>query len=194
MTELTSAYWQARWEAGNTPWDMGGPSPALIEYVAQRPEKDMRVLIPGAGSGHEAIWLRENGYPNVSVLDIAESAFDGLRKHADGFPENQLINEDFFSHAGTYDLILEQTFFCALDPEMRPAYATKMHELLAPGGTLAGLLFDFPLAAGPPFGGSVEEYRSYFEPFFEVKTMQRATNSIKPRAGSELFFILKRKN
>ncbi|PSR06177.1 MAG: SAM-dependent methyltransferase, partial [Bacteroidetes bacterium SW_10_40_5] len=40
------------------------------------------------------------------------------------------------------------------------------------------------------FGGSKEEYLEYFNPWFHVKTMEDAYNSIKPRIGSELFFIL----
>jgi hypothetical protein len=65
-----------------------------------------------------------------------------------------------------------------------------MAELLLPKGKLAGLLFDFPLTSdGPPFGGSKEEYIKLFSTKFEIKKLERAHNSIKPRENKELFFI-----
>jgi thiopurine S-methyltransferase len=194
MTELNAAYWESRWAEKNTPWDMGAASPALVAYASQLEDREQRILIPGAGSGHEAAWFRQQGFLNVFVLDFAAGALETLQKNVPDYPKDQLIHGDFFEHAAQYDLILEQTFFCALPPALRTDYARHMQELLVPGGTLAGLLFDFPLADGPPFGGSIPEYRGYFDPYFEVKVLERAHNSIQPRAGSELFFILKKKD
>ena len=89
----------------------------------------------------------------------------------------------------SFDLVLEQTFFCALDPSMRKDYASKMSEVVK--GHLAGVLFKFPLTEkGPPFGGSEEEYRELFSPFFKIITMEECYNSIKPRKGNEIFFHL----
>jgi len=69
----------------------------------------------------------------------------------------QVLLGDFFNHKGEYDLIIEQTFFCALPPTMRQKYVWKMHELLAKDGILAGLLFNRKFEVSPPFGGSQEE-------------------------------------
>ena len=100
----------------------------------------------------------------------------------------------FFDFEGSFDLIIEQTFFCALHPSLRKAYAEKMHQLLQPNGKLVGLLFDFPLTEeGPPFGGSLQEYDSYFSPLFKIDLLERAYNSIPPRAGKELFLKLLKK-
>ena len=101
-----------------------------------------------------------------------------------------MIHSDFFTLNTTFDLILEQTFFCALPPEMRTQYVEKMASLLNPKGKLAGLLFDFPLTTeGPPFGGSATEYLNLFSDKFTIKTLEKAHNSIKPRQNKELFFI-----
>lgn len=60
-----------------------------------------------------------------------------------------------FSLKDSFDLIIEQTFFCALDPKLRPEYAVKMAELLKPGGRLVGVLFNDTLNNDkPPFGGT----------------------------------------
>jgi hypothetical protein len=105
-----------------------------------------------------------------------------------------LILGDFFEHKGQYDLVIEQTFFCALIPELRSAYVKKMNQLLATKGELCGVMFNHPLTEqGPPFGGSVEEYQDYFEPYFEIETLEPCKNSIKPRLGNELWVELIRK-
>jgi hypothetical protein len=93
-----------------------------------------------------------------------------------------------------FDLILEQTFFCAIPPSMRVDYVSKMNDVLHSKGKIAGLLFDFPLTQeGPPYGGSKEEYLSLFSEKFTIKTIERAHNSIKPRQNKELFFIFEKK-
>ena len=151
----------------------------------------MRILIPGCGNAYEAEYLHEQGFKNVFVIDIAPLALEGFKKRAPHFPKDQLFCGDFFEHEGQYDLILEQTFFCALNPELRSNYAKKMHELLAPKGKLAGVMFCFELTKkGPPFGGSAEEYEGYFGDLFEIATMKPCENSIKPRQGNELWVEL----
>lgn len=191
---MDAHYWEQRWEGGDTPWDMGGASPALVHYCAQLADKDISILIPGAGSGYEVDWLWENGFHGVMVADWSQTALDQIRQRLPGFPAGQAVGIDFFQLQGQYDLILEQTFFCAIPPSQRPAYAIKMFSLLRQGGTLAGLLFDFPLEGGPPFGGSIAEYQELFGRLFEIKTLARCYNSIPPRAGKELFFIFKKRS
>ncbi|MBC7642405.1 MAG: thiopurine S-methyltransferase, partial [Flavobacterium sp.] len=106
----------------------------------------------------------------------------------------QIVLGDFFEHQGEYDLIIEQTFFCALPPTMRQKYVCKMHQLLADEGKLAGLLFNRTFEVSPPFGGSKEEYEMLFAVTFDFLKMDVCTNSISPRANSELFFELKKNN
>lgn len=105
----------------------------------------------------------------------------------------KIILGDFFEHTGTYDLILEQTFFCALPPSLRKQYAEKMSELLAPGGKLVGLLFDreFELD-GPPFGGCKCQYESLFNKYFDMLVFNLCYNSFSKRQGTELFIILQK--
>ena len=68
-------------------------------------------------------------------------------------------------------LLSSKPFFCAIHPSMRPQYVQQMKKILKPGGKLVGLLFDFPLESGPPFGGSYEEYKGHFQPHFHIKTL-----------------------
>ncbi len=188
---LDAPYWEERYRAHDTGWDVGGISTPLKAYADSLTARDQKILIPGAGNGHEAIYLHQKGFQQVFVLDWSSSALDNIKERCPSFPEEHLICSDFFQHQGQYDLILEQTFFCALTPDLRSDYAAQVSALLKPKGRLVGLLFDAPLNKDvPPFGGSKEEYLNYFRPYFAFDTFEPAYNSIPQRAGRELFINL----
>lgn len=191
-----AAYWQQRYATGQTGWDAGRITPPLQAYFAQLgPPDARRILIPGAGRAHEAEYLHRAGWSNVWVADLAPEPLADLRQRVPDFPPEHLLLADFFhlEPAPAFDLLVEQTFFCALDPSLRAAYARQCARLLRPGGTLVGLLFATEFSQpGPPFGGNSEEYRTYFAPYFEFKYFETATNSLPPRQGRELFMCLKR--
>jgi hypothetical protein len=193
-TRFDKTYWESKYNDEATGWDIGYASTPLVEYFKHLTNKKLKILIPGGGNCYEAEYLFEQGFENIFVIDIAEQPLKNLKTRFPNFPVCHLIHDDFFNHEGNYDLIVEQTFFCALDPFLRKKYADKMHDLLAEKGTLAGLLFDFDLTeAGPPFGGSSQEYIQLFSEKFTIKKLDRCYNSIKPRAGRELFFIFEKK-
>ncbi|MFK7756474.1 MAG: methyltransferase [Flavobacteriales bacterium] len=185
MKELNPSYWTERYLNQNTGWDIGyaGPLAHILDSIG---DKALRILIPGAGNGYEAEYALQRGFSNIHVLDFSDEPLKSLKKRLPDGHSVRLHHQDFFKHEGEYDLILEQTFFCALNPNLRQNYVSRMHELLADSGILTGVMFDFPLDSGPPFGGSVAEYNTLFSGKFEVKTMERCTFSIKPRMGKEL--------
>jgi len=186
--------WNDLYEKGDTGWDVGTVSKPLEEYFNQLENKDLRVLIPGCGYGHEVAYLHSRlGFKNITVVDISEIAISKLKEKIPEMDPKNLICGDFFSLKGNFDLIIEQTFFCAIRPWRRWEYASKMSELLKPGGKLVGLLFSESFdRKGPPFGGSKEEYKRYFSYGWNFKTLEECYNSIPPRAGRELFFILEK--
>ena len=186
-TTLDDTYWSSRYKEKQTGWDIGYCSTPLQNYFDQLPNKRLRILIPGAGFGHEAIYLHNLGFNQVHVADLAQEPLDRLRQVCPDFPVNQLHHEDFFKHQGQYDLIIEQTFFCALDPVLREDYVQKMKELLLPGGKLIGVLFNRDFEGGPPFGGSQEDYQKLFHRYFQHVDIQLCHNSIPERSGKEVF-------
>jgi methyl halide transferase len=191
--DSTAIYWQNRYETEQTGWDTGAITPPLKDYFDHLKDKDIKILIPGSGNSYEAEYLYKKGFLNVFVLDIAVAPLQNLKRRVPDFPEENLLLEDFFSLSGQFDLIVEQTFFCAIDPALRAKYAIKCANLLKPGGKLAGLLFNTEFEkAGPPFGGSKQEYEAYFKPYFEFLHFENAYNSLSPRQGKELFIELKR--
>ncbi|MBQ4821557.1 methyltransferase domain-containing protein [Aquimarina sp. MMG016] len=191
-------YWTQRYDENRTGWDVGYVSTPLKEYIDQLTDKNIKILIPGAGNAYEAEYLFKKGFKNVFVLDISEQPLNTLLERVPEFPESQLIIGDFFTHTGTYDLIIEQTFFCSFTPtkEKRSKYVSQIANLLKLEGKLVGLWFDIPLTTDTekrPFGGDKELYLSYLKKHLEVVIFERCYNSIPERQGSELFGIFRKK-
>lgn len=193
MTTLNKEYWENRYANNDAIWDIGNISTPLKEYIDQLENKELKILIPGAGNAYELDYLMDSGFHNTFVIDFAEPPINAIIKRNKTLKKH-LICDDFFNHIGSYDLIIEQTFFCALSPELREKYVLKMHSLLSKKGKIAGLFFNFPLTeVGPPFGGSYDEYVNLFSDKFILKILEPAYNSIKPRANKELFFTFEKK-
>jgi thiopurine S-methyltransferase len=193
MTDLDEQFWNQRYIDNNIGWDTGSCSTAFIDYFSQISNKELKILIPGGGRGHEASYLFSQGFENVFTLDLSIEAIEAFQKLNPNFPVDQIIHGDFFEHQETYDLILEQTFFCALNPSLREQYVEQMSERLNSKGKLVGLLFDFTFEAGPPFSGNKKEYLELFSKTFNINTIESCYNSIKPRLGKELFVIFEKK-
>ena len=186
-------FWQQRYEQDSIGWDMGQVSPPLKAYIDQLPEsaKSQAVLVPGAGNAYEVGYLHEQGFTNVTLVDFAPSPIEAFSERYPDFPAEHLLCADFFNLSPKqyqFDWVLEQTFFCAINPARREDYVQHMAALLKPNGKLVGLLFDKDFGRNePPFGGTREEYQQYFVTHFEIETMERSYNSHSARQGSELF-------
>ena len=195
MMDLSADFWNSKYKTSQIGWDLGQVSPPLKAYFDQLTNKEVKILIPGGGNSYEAEYLFNNGFQNVFVADISEIPLQNIQNRVPDFPDTQLIHTDFFNLNDSFDLIIEQTFFCAIHTSLRPKYATKMHELLHPKGKLVGLLFDAVLNENhPPFGGNQKEYLEYFQPYFDIHKLEPCHNSFHNRQGMELFFIFEKKS
>ena len=192
MEALSPEYWSNRYQKSEIGWDLRQVSPPLKEYIDQLADKSISILIPGCGSGYEGEYLFRQGFTSVHLLDFSKEPLEAFQKRVLGFPTAHLHVCDFFKHQGQYDLILEQTLYCAIDPSLRNKYAQKVNKLLKTGGKLTGLLFDRSFEGGPPFGGSKAEYMECFRPYFSDLKMEACYNSIEPRIGTELFIQLQK--
>ena len=191
---ISKTYWNSQYDSNTTRWDLGEVSPPIKEYIDQLTNKNLRILIPGCGNSYEAAYLLQQGFTDITVLDIAPTLVEKLQKKFSNISEIKIVQGDFFKHMGTYDLVLEQTFFCAIDPIDRPLYLSKMKDILVAGGKIAGVLFGKEFEeAGPPFGGFKEQYQSIFEHDFIIKMMDTCYNSFIKRQGKELFITLIKK-
>eukprot|EP00475_Leptophrys_vorax_P017574 TRINITY_DN24204_c0_g1_i3.p1 TRINITY_DN24204_c0_g1~~TRINITY_DN24204_c0_g1_i3.p1 ORF type:complete len:260 (+),score=-0.05 TRINITY_DN24204_c0_g1_i3:47-781(+) len=189
--------WDKTWEEGLTPWDLGGVTPAVATLVdpaappaLRIPPAVRRMLVPGCGSGYDVEAFACDGR-HVTGLDISPVAVDRATKRMEGSPNAasvQFVCADFFAYQPErpFDAIFDYTFFCALHPDMRPAWAAKTAELLAPEGILYTLMF--PLEdheGGPPYAVSRQSYASLLEPLgFAGEDLPTA--SAPAREGREL--------
>lgn len=192
---LSETFWDNKYKNNETGWDLGEVSPPIKAYVNQLTNKALHILIPGGGNSYEAEYLHAKGFKNVYVVDLSKTALSNLKKRIPTFPSSHLIQKDFFDLEMTFDLIIEQTFFCAINPTLREQYVTKSNELLKAKGKVVGLLFNVPLNIDkPPFGGCKEDYMTYFKKYFNIVLMEEAYNSHDTRHSKELFFIIKKKD
>ena len=114
---LNEDYWSSRYLNNNTVWDMGKVSPPLKEYFEQLTNKPISILVPGCGNAYEAEYLLEKGFKNITLIDISPVLVNKLKKQFSDFlyKEINIICGDFFTLNQAFDLVVEQTFFCAID-------------------------------------------------------------------------------
>ncbi|RMZ85387.1 hypothetical protein DV737_g788, partial [Chaetothyriales sp. CBS 132003] len=178
------------------PWDRGRPSPALEDALINHREvigdpivdgRRKRALVPGCGRGYDVLLLESFGYDAVGV-EVSEEAYKAALNYAEQagntypvrdakagkgtrtFVLGDFYKNDFLSAAGLaserFDLIYDYTFFCAMDPLMRPAWAQRMSELLMDSVSARLICLEFPTqkqpsTRGPPYGSPPEAYMAH---------------------------------
>lgn len=194
LPTLSREFWDNRYLNNETGWDIGSISTPIKEYIDQLTDKTIKILIPGCGNAYEAEYLFNKGFKNIYLVDLSPLALENFKNRVKNFPESHLICDDFFNLTEHFDLIIEQTFFCAINPNLRSSYAKQVAQLLNKNGKLVGLLFNEALNHDkPPFGGNKEEYMKYFSPFLNIEIMETSYNSIAPRKERELFIKMVKK-
>lgn len=111
VNRFDKKYWEQKYVNNKTGWDIGHISTPIKNYIDQLENKELRILIPGAGNSHEAEYLWNLGFKNLFVLDIALQPLKNLKNRVKVIPDSHLIHTDFFEFNDTFDLIIEQTFF-----------------------------------------------------------------------------------
>lgn len=195
MKAYEADFWDQRYQNKQTGWDAQQVTTPIKEYIDQVENKSLKILIPGCGNAHEAEYLLAKGFQNITILDYAPTVVEELQKKYKDRKEIKVICQDFFQHTEQYDLVLEQTFFCALLPSQREDYVQQMRKIILPKGRLVGVLFNKDFGNDhPPYGGSLDEYQKLFKPYFQIQTMEKCYNSIPPRRDAEIFINLQIKS
>ena len=194
---LDNSFWNIRYQNNQTGWDLGEISNPIKKWFDNQENKKINILIPGEGKGHEVKYGFENGFRNIFYMDFSSRAADLFKEICPGFPKDQILTGDFFSLKKPlfFDVIIEQTFFCAIDPVLRPNYVEKTNEILKENGKIIGLLFNREFDTnGPPFGGTEKEYRGLFNSKFNFKKFENSLLSSLPRKEYEFWIELIKKN
>ncbi|KAJ8439398.1 hypothetical protein Cgig2_021812 [Carnegiea gigantea] len=97
--------------------------------------------------------------------------------------------EDFFTWEprDLFDLIFDYTFFCAIEPNLRSTWASRMRDLLKPDGELITLIFPIDdHEGGPPYKTSVADYEKVLHPIgFQATSVADNELAVAPRRGRE---------
>jgi SAM-dependent methyltransferase len=165
VSENFAADWEARFQAGTTPWQRGELHPALTAWLDGGVLRPGRILVPGAGRSPEPLALAQAGF-SVTVVDAAASAVafqhERLAPHAGSVVEQADLLA--WKSDTPFDAVYDQTCLCALPPAVWPGYAARLHAWLRPGGVLAVLFMQTGREGGPPFDCDPAAMRALFDP------------------------------
>ena len=186
--------WDANYRDGTDGWDLGDPTPVFRRLLAEGRFAPGRLIVLGAGRGHDAREFARHGF-EVTAVDFSPLAAREMERLADPAAPVQVLQKDLFSLPagldGSFDYVLEYTCFCAIDPARRGDYARLVRRLLKPGGIYIDLAF--PLdgrAGGPPFAVTQGEITDLFGgQGFALLEREKPADSISPRRGAEELFI-----
>ncbi len=185
--------WESLWQEGDTGWDLGKPAPPL-----QRSLREMaagtRLLVPGAGAGHDPIAAAKVGH-KVTAIDLAATACERMRKNS-MYIDLEIICGDALEYAPDepFDDVLEYTFLVALEPIDRQKWAEAQHRFIRPGGRLHALVFPFGRPhseGGPPWGLTCEDVLRLL-PNWEIIIDEEPLDSVERRQGHERLLVLQR--
>ena len=93
-----------------------------------------------------------------------------------------------------FDIVLEYTCFCAIDPSKRTDYVKVVKKILHSKGLFVALLFPLnrnKYSGGPPFHVDLDSTLSLFDIHMIKKECRMHHLSIKERKDREIFFIYK---
>lgn len=212
------SYWNERFKASDTPWELGTPSVALMEAFAEVAARGFElrgktVLSPGCGRGSDSLECTLRG-ASVIAVDWSHAAIEELRSRYERVKDSstgsiQVVEGDFFSiPPQPVDLVAEHTFFCAIDPTMRARYMESIAAWLKPGGFLIGNFFVVSEAErdllpglsltkegqGPPFATTVNELQSLTSAHFIQHSLHQASQSeASRRPGMEWVGVFERR-
>ena len=189
--------WEKKYIDGDTGWDLGGPTPVFVDIA-----KDLKagnICILGCGHGYDAIMFSERGF-SVTAVDFAPSPINYIiKKAAELSLHINTVQENIFSlthdHDNQFDYVIEQTCFCAINPNNRKKYHNLVSRLLRPGGLMIGLCYPLDKKlneGGPAFGVSENEIKKLFNNGWEILEERFPDNSVEAREGREKLIIFKR--
>jgi methyl halide transferase len=193
----SKTFWDQRYEQANTPWDLGTPSPPFARWLREGRMTPGKLLVLGAGRGHDARLFARAGF-EVTAVDFSESAVAAMRSLTNPTLPLTILQADMFdlpvSYNDSFDYVLEYTCYCAIDPARRPDYADLVQRVLKPGGQLVALAFPlWDRAGGPPFAVSVAEMVELFTwRGFQLVHREQPPDSVRPRQGNEELIVLEK--
>ncbi|WP_426417125.1 methyltransferase domain-containing protein [Aestuariirhabdus sp. LZHN29] len=188
-----SEFWDVRIEEGVMPWDAGGVPRQLACWI-DNVSSIGKVVIPGCGSGYEAVAFASAG-AKVTAIDFSASALAVARENIGDAPV-ELRQEDVFTSSVAEveaDLVYERAFLAAIPERLRETYSRWVANQVRPGGLLLGYFLLGEGRGGPPFPILGEQLDQLLSPSFECIDRQPVTDSLEVFQGQECWQVWRRK-
>ena len=190
-------FWEDIYLKDDAGWDLGESTPVFDKISDALPLG--KICIIGCGRGYDAVMFAQKGF-EVTAIDFAPSAISTLQSLASGAGVMiNIVETDIFlltsQFSCEFDYVIEQTFFCAINPSRREEYEQLVKTIIKPNGKLIGLWFplDKPMDdGGPPWGTTISEVKSIFYDGWKIEKEEFPELSISPRKNREKLIIFKR--
>ncbi len=193
----TSQHWTSVYQQEENPgWNLNEPAEAFKDMLPRLKLPKSRVLVLGAGEGHDAALFAKAGHLVTAVDFSKEAIARGQKKYGDltnlTFHEMNIFHIPQEWNYG-FDIVVEHTCFCAIPTDQRHELVRLYRRMLHEEGQLLAVFFVMEKRSGPPFGATEWEIRKRTEPGFHYLFWGRLRNSIPHRLGRELFVLAKKK-
>ncbi len=168
---------RGRYEAQDTPWDIGQPDFNLIETVTKMPIKPCKAIDIGCGTGDNAIWLSQQGFHVVGIDTSAVAIERAKEKALQAHARVSFIVGIFLTSqiAGApFGFVFDRGLFHVFESdEERKTLADNVHRHLEEGGlwlSLIGNADERRNSPGPP-QRSARDIVNAVEPYFEILSL-----------------------
>ena len=199
LTQNLPDFWEKLYHDGKDEWDLKGVTPALNSFFESEDcPKEGRVLVPGAGKGHDAEAWALKGYETLAV-DFCPTAVDSLDSLSRKYENFKAVDEDLFEldpkKLGQFEIIYEYCCFSAIHPGRRDEYFEVWYKMLKDDGLIISIFYPINPGStmeGPPHTTTEGELMARMGGIFDVVKRIPITNSANGREGQEEIWLLKK--
>ncbi|HEX4515363.1 MAG TPA: methyltransferase domain-containing protein [Polyangiaceae bacterium] len=187
-------FWDAAYDEKRDGWELGDVAPPISRALREM-RGTGRAVVFGCGRGHEVRAAARAGLDVVGIDFAAQPIADAERMTPPALAHRIAWRRaDIFAldDEGAFDLLIEHTSYCAIDPKRRDEWMRVGRKVLKPGGTLLGLFYAHERPGGPPYATTREEARVALERNgFRIERSETPADSIERRRDNELLVIAK---
>ena len=166
-----------RYQAGDTPWDIGKPDSNLIQNVTTMPIRPCKALEIGCGTGNNAIWLSQQNF-HVLGIDTSEIAIEKAKEKASKANTKCafMVSDILTSHVegAPFGFAFDRGCFHTLSSDKeRKKFAENVNGHLEKDGlwlSLLGNADEQRVGPGPP-QRSARDIVNAVEPYFEILSL-----------------------
>jgi thiopurine S-methyltransferase len=186
-------FWHERWRTGQIGFHQSTVHPFLARWWPRLElPAGARVYVPLCGKSLDMVWLAEREHrivgselSEIAIRDFfADRGLDPARTDRGPFVDYaagpyEIVAGDALALTpgilGHVDAAYDRAALVALPPDMRPAYAASLADLLPTGARSLLVAFEYPqeMKGGPPFSVEAAEILRLFAPAFAVEQVER---------------------